>query len=162
MESNGNGDSTPKKKKKKGGWVSEESLISQHLGKTKDDMPSKQMEREEATETTPEPTPASKKERKTRKVKASQVTQERKVGRPRKNPDSMSAKDAAFRVLSETTRESMTYQEIAKIAIKKGYHVTTGKTPEDSFKARLHMDVLLNGKKSRFVKVGPGEFALRK
>jgi hypothetical protein len=95
-------------------------------------------------------------------IKKSSKPRNVKVTSTSRKREGMSAKEAAFRVLSETTKESMSQEEIAERAVKKGYLISRGKTPSASIGARLYMDIVSNGKKSRFVKVGPGQFTLNK
>lgn len=69
-------------------------------------------------------------------------------------------KQAAIRVLGESG-EPLHVKEITKRALKAGYLVTEGKTPEATMNALLIVDVNKNGKDSLFEKVGPSTFGLR-
>lgn len=69
-------------------------------------------------------------------------------------------KQAAVRVLQEA-KTSLHVKEITKRAIKAGYLITDGKTPEATMNALLIVDVNKNGKKSIFEKVAPSTFGLR-
>jgi hypothetical protein len=55
----------------------------------------------------------------------------------------MSFKDAAIKVL-RCSKEPMTAREITNAALSQGFISTTGKTPEESMAARLHVDVARN------------------
>ncbi len=69
-------------------------------------------------------------------------------------------KTAAIKVLEEA-KESLHVREITKRALKNGYLVSDGKTPEATMNALLVVDVNKNGEKSMFEKVGPFTFKLR-
>jgi hypothetical protein len=69
-------------------------------------------------------------------------------------------KTAAIKVLEEA-REALHVREITKRALKNGYLVSDGKTPEATMNALLVVDVNKNGEKSIFEKVGPATFKLR-
>ncbi len=67
---------------------------------------------------------------------------------------------AAVTVLRENGG-ALHIKEITKRAIKAGYLVSEGKTPEATMNALLVVDVNKNGDKSIFEKVGPSTFKLR-
>lgn len=69
-------------------------------------------------------------------------------------------KQAAVKVLQEA-KIPLHIREITKRAIKAGYLVTDGKTPEATMNALLIVDVNKNGEKSIFEKVAPSTFKLR-
>lgn len=71
-----------------------------------------------------------------------------------------SFKNAALKVLKETNKP-LSFHEITKIALKKGYLKTAGKTPERSMGAQLYTDIKTNGNKSLFVQLGKNRFGLR-
>lgn len=70
-----------------------------------------------------------------------------------------SFKDIAFQILKETGKP-LHSKEITKIALKKGWLKTAGKTPEATMNAQLVVDVNSKKEKSRFVKVDPSVFGL--
>lgn len=69
-------------------------------------------------------------------------------------------KKAAIKVLQEEGKP-LHAKEITKLAIKRGYLVTEGKTPEATMNALLVVDTNKNSKKSLFEKTGPQTFKLR-
>ncbi len=69
-------------------------------------------------------------------------------------------KQAAVRVLQEA-KTPLHIKEITRRAIKAGYLVTDGKTPEATMNALLIVDVNKNGEKSIFEKVAPSTFKLK-
>jgi hypothetical protein len=69
-------------------------------------------------------------------------------------------KQSAVRVLQEA-KGPLHIREITKRAIKAGYLVTDGKTPEATMNALLVVDVNKNGEKSIFEKVAPATFKLK-
>ena len=72
----------------------------------------------------------------------------------------MTVQDAAIQILLSAGKPFHA-KEIAKRAIKAGFWQSEGKTPDRTFSARLYSDIMKNGDKSAFVKVGPQTFALR-
>lgn len=70
-------------------------------------------------------------------------------------------KTAAIKVLQEEEGTPLHVKEITKRALKGGYLVSEGKTPEATMNALLIVDVNKNGEKSIFEKVGPSTFKLR-
>ena len=70
-----------------------------------------------------------------------------------------SFKDIAFQIIKETGKP-LHSKEITKIALKKGWLKTVGKTPEATMNAQLVVDVNFKKEKSRFVKVAPSVFGL--
>jgi len=74
-------------------------------------------------------------------------------------PD-FSFKSAALKVLREKNKP-LSFHEITKIALQKGYLKTAGKTPERSMGAQLYTDIKTNGNKSLFVQLGKNRFGLR-
>ena len=68
-------------------------------------------------------------------------------------------KQAAIKVLQEENRP-LHAKDITKLAIKRGYLTTDGKTPEATMNALLIVDINKNGDKSQFKKVGPQTFKL--
>lgn len=69
-------------------------------------------------------------------------------------------KSAAIKVLQES-KESLHVKEITKRALKSGYLISEGKTPEATMNALLIVDVNKNKDKSIFEKTGPSTFKLR-
>lgn len=70
-----------------------------------------------------------------------------------------SFKKAAIQVLEEE-KKPLHAKEITKIAIKRGYLNSEGKTPEATMNALLIVDINKNGDKSLFKKTGPQTFTL--
>ncbi|MFC1571815.1 winged helix-turn-helix domain-containing protein, partial [Candidatus Margulisiibacteriota bacterium] len=70
-----------------------------------------------------------------------------------------SFKDIAYSVLKKADK-ALRSDEITKIAIRKGILKPSGKTPAATMGAQLYMDIKNNGKKSRFLKVGPSTFTV--
>jgi hypothetical protein len=70
-----------------------------------------------------------------------------------------SFKDIAYQILKEAG-EPLHSKEITKIALKRGWLKTAGKTPEATMNAALVVDVNKYKKKSRFIKVGPSRFTI--
>ena len=73
---------------------------------------------------------------------------------------SLSFKDAAERVLREEAGP-LTAREIADLALSKGYIETSGATPDATIAAQIYVDIKKNTN-TRFEKVSPGVFSLRK
>ena len=69
-----------------------------------------------------------------------------------------SFKDVAYQILCDSNK-SLHIKDITKIALKKGWLKTAGKTPEATMGAQLITDVNKLGEKSRFIKTGPSTFA---
>jgi predicted NUDIX family phosphoesterase len=67
---------------------------------------------------------------------------------------------AAQKALSEAGRPLST-SEIVHHALESGFLTTNGHTPKKTMNARLSADILLHKGKSRFMRTGPGRFALR-
>lgn len=70
-----------------------------------------------------------------------------------------SFKEAAHEVLNKTD-EPLTAKDIVEIALQEGILKTEGLTPEATMGAQLYVDIKTN-KKSKFIKVGKGRFALK-
>jgi restriction system protein len=68
----------------------------------------------------------------------------------------MTFKDAAVRVL-RTVGKPMHSTEIVEYALKKGWVVSTGKTPHHTLQVAIWSDIKKNGSKSRFRMVGKGK-----
>ena len=71
----------------------------------------------------------------------------------------MSALDAATAVL-EAANEPLHYREITERMLATSLWATAGKTPWDTVNARIAVDIRKLGPASRFVRVGPGRYAL--
>lgn len=69
-------------------------------------------------------------------------------------------KSAAIKVLQES-KEALHVKEITRRALKNGYLISEGKTPEATMNALLIVDVNKNKEKSIFEKVAPSTFKLR-
>jgi len=67
--------------------------------------------------------------------------------------------EAAYKILKKK-RKPLHSKEILKIALKKGFIKTKGKTPEATMNTVLLCDIKAKGNKSKFVKVGPSTFAV--
>lgn len=70
-----------------------------------------------------------------------------------------SFKDIAFQILKEAGKP-LHSKEITKIALKKGWLKTAGKTPEATMNAQLVVDINSKKEKSRFIKTAPSVFWL--
>ena len=71
----------------------------------------------------------------------------------------MKALDAAAVVLEEA-HGPLHYREVTERMLARGLWTTAGKTPWDTVNARIAVDIRKRGPSSRFVRVGPGRFAL--
>ncbi|BBL78703.1 hypothetical protein RxyAA322_05570 [Rubrobacter xylanophilus] len=72
----------------------------------------------------------------------------------------MGFKRAAEEVLREVGRP-LHYTDITELALESGYLTTRGKTPHNTMRARLSVDVRDNPE-SPFVQTAPGVYGLRK
>jgi len=72
----------------------------------------------------------------------------------------MDSLDAAEQVLIKTA-EPLHYQELTDLILGQDLWETEGKTPDASINARLAVDIKKHGALSRFMRTGPGVFALR-
>lgn len=73
--------------------------------------------------------------------------------------EGMSASDAAFKVLKDAGKP-LNKNEITEKIMSKGWWTSTGKTPSDTVKAQLIVEIHRKGKDSRFKKAGRGLFTL--
>ena len=73
----------------------------------------------------------------------------------------MSALDAAATVLQEAGGP-LHYREITKRMLARKLWTTAGKTPWETVNARLTVDIKERGAASRFVRTGPGLYALNR
>ena len=71
----------------------------------------------------------------------------------------MKALDAAAAVLVEAN-EPLHYRQITERILAGGIWTTAGKTPWDTVNARIAVDIRERGPASRFVRIGPGRYAL--
>lgn len=71
-----------------------------------------------------------------------------------------SFKEAAEQILRESGKP-LHYKELTKIAIKKNFILSEGKTPWATMNAQLSMDIINNGDNSEFIRTDPGYFYLR-
>lgn len=69
--------------------------------------------------------------------------------------------DAAETVL-EDKKKAMHYTDIAQLILENQYLTTAGPTPHQTINSILNTDINKNKERSRFVKVGRGEYILRK
>lgn len=70
-------------------------------------------------------------------------------------------KEAIAKVLSEA-HAAMHYTDITDVIIEQGLRKNLGATPASTVNANLAVDIKRHGEASIFVRVGPGEFALRR
>jgi len=68
-------------------------------------------------------------------------------------------KDIAYQILKETNKP-LHSKEITKIALKRGWLKTAGKTPEATMNAQLIVDINTKKLKSRFIKTDSSTFGL--
>lgn len=68
-------------------------------------------------------------------------------------------KEVAYEILKEAGKP-LHYKEITKIALKRGWLKTAGKTPEATMSAQLIVDINTNQEKSLFLKTAPATFNL--
>lgn len=71
-----------------------------------------------------------------------------------------SFKDVAYQILKEAGKP-LHSKKITKIALRRGWLKTAGKTPETTMSAQLIVDINSKKEKSLFVKTAPSTFALR-
>ena len=76
------------------------------------------------------------------------------------SPSAMSALSAVETLLAEVGHP-LSYTDITRLIIEKGYWKTEGKTPEATINAQLAVNIKKHGNQSRFQRTGPGLFALR-
>lgn len=67
---------------------------------------------------------------------------------------------AAYEVL-QITKQPLSPPEIVEAAMARGLLKTSGKTPEQTMKSKLAMNILKNGERSPFMRAAKGRFALR-
>lgn len=70
-----------------------------------------------------------------------------------------SFKDIAYEILKEE-KKPLHSKDITKIALKRGWLKTAGKTPEATMNAQLIVDINSKKSTSRFIKTAPSTFAL--
>jgi predicted NUDIX family phosphoesterase len=68
--------------------------------------------------------------------------------------------DAAERLLGET-RTPLSAEDLTTRAVEAGLLTSTGKTPAQTMKSKLSMDILADPEGSRFIRVSKGTFGLR-
>jgi restriction system protein len=71
----------------------------------------------------------------------------------------MSMSSAAFELLREA-ENPMHYRKLTDRALKDRLILTSGKTPEQSLRSQISMEIRRKGTKSRFVAKGSGVYAL--
>jgi len=69
-------------------------------------------------------------------------------------------KSVAYQVIQEAGKP-LHVNEITKIALKKGWLKTAGKTPEATMGAQIIVDINKKGEKSQFIKTAPSTYYLR-
>lgn len=78
------------------------------------------------------------------------------VKRPR---GKMSMSQAAFELL-QNAEKPMHYRDLTDRALKKKLILTSGKTPEQSLRSQIAMEIRRKGNRSRFVAKGNGVYSL--
>ena len=78
-----------------------------------------------------------------------------------KRANTMSALDAAAKVLAETKTAMTAKEMIEAMAAKNYWRSPGGATPRATLSAALLRELKVKGKKARFQKTAPGKFALR-
>jgi len=73
----------------------------------------------------------------------------------------MTFKEAIQKVLLEEG-EPLHFREITQRSLARGWLTTDGKTPHATVNAQLAVDIKTKGPRSKFKRVSPGIFALRK
>lgn len=68
-------------------------------------------------------------------------------------------KDIAYQILNESNKP-LHSKDITKIALKRGWLKTAGKTPEATMNAQLIVDINSKKDKSRFIKTAPSTFGI--
>ena len=102
--------------------------------------------------------PAKKSAKKTTRTKKTNRATKPKA----KRANTMSALDAAAKVLAETKRP-MNAKEMIEAMDEKGYWRSPGgATPPATLYAAIARELKVRGKDARFKKTGPGKFALRR
>ena len=71
----------------------------------------------------------------------------------------MSMSQAAFELL-QNAEKPMHYRDLTDRALKKKLILTSGKTPEQSLRSQIAMEIRRKGNKSRFVAKGNGVYSL--
>lgn len=110
---------------------------------------------------TPKKTPARKKKARpamSRNGHAKKPAAKKKAAAKRSK---MSQLDAAAKVLQGRKNPLTSRELIEQMAAKKYWKSPGGKTPHATLTTAIARDIAKNGKKSRFKKVGPGQFAHR-
>ncbi len=100
--------------------------------------------------------PAKKTAKKTTKTKATRTTKPKA-----KRTNTMSALDAAAKVLAETKRAMTTKEMIEAMAAKNYWRSPGGATPPATLYAALLRELNVKGKNARFKKTERGKFVLR-
>ena len=95
--------------------------------------------------------------KKTTKTKATRTTKPKA-----KRANTMSALDAAAKVLAETKKAMTAKEMIEAMAAKNYWRSPGGATPHSTLYAAIAHEVKVKGKDARFKKTGPGKFALRR
>lgn len=104
---------------------------------------------------------ATKAAKRTRKAKDETPRDTGERGAPRAKRDGrLSALDAAAAVLAEASAP-MGAQAVVDAMLSRGLWATAGKTPAATLHAALIRDITAKSDESRFLKTGPGRFALR-
>ncbi len=95
-------------------------------------------------------------------VKGTTKTKSKRATKPKaKRANTMSALDAAAKVLAEAKRAMTTKEMIEAMAVKNYWRSPGGATPRSTLYAAIDCELKAKGKDARFKKTGPGKFALR-
>ncbi len=79
-----------------------------------------------------------------------------------KRTNTMSALDAAAKVLAETKKAMTAKEMIEAMSAKNYWRSPGGATPHSTLYAAIARERKVKGKDARFKKTGPGKFALRR
>ncbi len=101
--------------------------------------------------------PAKKTAEKATKTKATRTTKPKA-----KRTNTMSALDAAAKVLAETNMPMNAKEKIEAMDEKGYWRSPGGATPWSTLYAAISRELNVKGKDARFQKIGPGKFALRR
>ncbi len=101
--------------------------------------------------------------KKTAKKSTKKTTKTTRTTKPKaKRANTMSALDAAAKVLAETKKAMTTNEMIEAMAAKNYWRSPGGATPRSTLYAAIDRELKAKGKDVRFKKTGPGKFALRR
>ncbi len=100
---------------------------------------------------------AKKTSKKTTNTKSTRTTKPKA-----KRANTMSALDAAAKVLAETKKAMTAKEMIEAMAAKNYWRSPAGATPRSTLYAAILWELKVQGKNARFKKIGPGKFALHR